>query len=456
LLWGLGGLGLLLITFIGTEQGRGPLTLALLVSGLAGILILFRPEWGVVVLTSTFFLSYPEVLEGSGRLTINNVVGGMLALLLAVRVGIERRADFLRSRTVQLFLLLALALLVNHALAPQLSALPGMTTADGPNARIQELLSRIAYFVFFVAFIRARWQILVIVWFVVSSVLLTAPNAISNSLAGLGVEGTRAAASFGITIARNPNRLAFLCALAIAIIGHAAPQARSRLVRAGALLAVAVLVTTIFLSASRSGLIELVALAVMFVGGMEGRRRRLRSVLLAVAASVGIALALVPEHHFERMTDFFRTDRGESAASARNRLELLGIGARMFSDSPIAGVGLENFSRVSVSEYGSRHLSSLHNSYLLTLVEGGLLLFVPYVLLLRRLWVELRATARLAARQPGPRLAWLVGAARAVLVLFLVFSFFADVWHEVFLFLIAGLIVAVGRLYPRDSRPTPA
>ena len=455
LLWGLGGLGLLLVTFVGTERGLAPSTLALLVAGLAGILIVVRPEWGVVVLTSTFFLSYPEVLEGSGRLTINNVLGAMLAVLLAVRVGIERRAEFLRSRAIQLFLLLALALLANHALAPQLPNLPGIEVKNVPTWRVQELLSRTAYLVFFVAFIQARWQILVLVWLIVGSVLLTAPGAIWNALAATDTEAARAAASFGINIAKNPNRLAFLCAMSIAIIGHAVPEARTRIVRVGGLVAIAVLIMTIFLSASRSGLIELVALLVMFVGGGV-HRRRTRVFLLALAISAGIGLTLVPEQHFDRMTNFFRTERSESAASTRNRLELLGIGVRMFADHPVIGVGVENFRRVSNADYGSHRISALHNSYLLTLVEGGILLFIPYLLIFGSLWRELRDTGRLAARRSGLGLAWLVGATRTIFVLFLIFSFFADVWHELFLYLITGLTVTVGRLYRRDPGAGPA
>ena len=454
LFWALGGFGLLVVTLVGTEQGRAPTTLALLVAGFAGILIIVRPEWGVVALTSTFFLSYPEALEGSGRLTINNVLGGLLALLLVVRLGIERRAEFLRSRPVQLFLLLALALLVNHVLAPQLPGLSGFETPDVPTSRLQELLSRTAYLVFFVAFIHARRHILAVVWLVIGSVLVTAPNAIWNALAA-DTETARAAATFGVNIARNPNRLAFLCAITIAIIGHAVPEARTRILRVGGLVAIAVLIVTILLSASRSGLIELVVLLMMFLGGVGARGQRSRVFLLALALAVGIGLALVPEHHFDRMTDFFRSDRGESAASTRNRLELLGTGARMFADSPLYGVGLGNFRRVSTTDYGSLRMSSLHNSYLLTLVEGGLLLLIPYLLILWSLWRELRNAASLAARRAGPELAWLVAAMQSVLVLFLIFSLFADVWHEPILFLIAGLTVTMGRLYRREPEATP-
>ena len=201
---------------------------------------------------------------------------------------------------------------------------------------------------------------------------------------------------------------------------------------------------------------ELVVLFVVFVVGMGARHPRVRVLLLSTAILAGLVLTVVPDQHVERMTDFFREERGESAASTRNRLELLRTGARMFVDRPLVGVGLGNFTRVSIAEYGSSRFSALHNSYLLTLVEGGLLLFIPYLLILRCLWRELRHTSGLAARQPGPGLAWLVGATRIAFVLFLIFSFFADVWHELFLYLIAGLTVTIGRLYRPAPETTPA
>ena len=453
LLWGLGGLGLFLITALGTGRGLGPTTLAMLAASLVGILIVVRPEWGVVVLTSTFFLSYPAVLQGSGLFTINNVLGLMLAGLLAVRITVERRTDFLRNRSLQLFLLLTVALVVSDAVTPDLPRLPGGEGGSVP--RLQELLTRTAYLVFFVAFIETRRQVLLLVWLVIGAVLLTVPSAIWNVLAA-DSDAVRAAATFGINAARNPNRLAFLCAMSIAILGHVVPEARSRLARIGGLLAIAVLTLTIFLSASRSGLIELVVLFVMFLIGLGGRHRRTRVFLLAMAVSIGIGLTLVPEHHFERMTNFFREERGESAASTRNRLELFVTGVRMFVDHPLVGVGLENFRRVSMADYGSTHASAVHNSYLLTLVEGGLLLFIPYMLILRSLWHELRRAGRLAARGIGPRLGWLVSGLQATFVLFLIFSFFADVWHELFLYLIAGLTITLGRLHRVGPGSTPA
>ena len=94
-LWALGAFGVFSFVVLGTQSGFGTITLALLAAGLVGILVLVRPEWAVVILTSTFFVSYPAALQGTGRLTINNALGALLVLLLAARVAVERRTDFL-------------------------------------------------------------------------------------------------------------------------------------------------------------------------------------------------------------------------------------------------------------------------------------------------------------------------------------------------------------------------
>lgn len=473
LLWGGGLLTLFALTFFGTLWGSGPLTLALFVACLVGGLILIRPEYGVLVLVSTLFLSYPEILKGSGQLTINNILGLILAGSLLIKVALERRAEFLRSKQIQLFLLIGCAIVANQLLAEGTPPLESFAALDLTDKRIHDLVTKMAFLILLVAFIRTRWQLLLLTCSVVVFVLITAPNAIWNALTAVGgIEKIRASADFGISAAANANRLAFVSSMAIALIAYGMKEFRSRAAVFFGCLAIALLVATIFLTASRSGLISLLVLSAIFIARMRTRRRRLAALFLLLTISIGISLVLIsqgdlditsyPEQgargalrpYLDRITNFFLTERGEEGAgSIRARQEILAVGLRMFQDHPITGVGIGNFRWVSVVDYQNTRPSAQHNSYLLTLVEGGFLLFIPYMLLFWHTWKDLTLTRRLSIQIPTLRLGWLVEATRTIFVLFLIFSFFADIWHEMFPYLIVGLTAILTRLYRHEAEP---
>lgn len=481
LLWWGGGLGLFALTFLGSLWGSGPLTLALIVACLVGGLILIRPEYGALVLTSTLFLSYPEVLEGSGLLTINNILGLILAGTILIKVALERRAEFLHSKQVQFFLLVGCAIIANQLLAERTPPLESLAELDLTGKRLHSIVTKIPFLIFLVAFIRTRWQILLLTSSVVVFVLMTAPNAIWNALTAVGgIEQIRASADFGISAAANANRLAFVSSMAIPLIAYGMWEVRSRAAIFFGCLAMTLLVVTVFLSASRSGLISLLVLSTIFLARMRRRRGKLVALLFLLTISIGISLALIsqgdlgttpypaqgmrgavmelarrahlPQLYLDRITNFFLTERGEEGAgSIRARQEILAVGLRMFRDHPIAGVGIGNFRWVSVLDYQNTRPSAQHNSYLLTLVEGGLLLFIPYMLLFWRTWKDLTLARRLSTQMPTLRLGWLVEATRTIFVLFLIFSFFADVWHEMFPYLIIGLAAVLIRLYHHEA-----
>jgi O-antigen ligase len=456
-LWTIGGLTLLVLTFTSAMEGQISFVLALLTAGLAGVAILVRPEFGVLALTSTFFLSYPEVLQGSGRLTINNLLGLALAAILFVKVVVERRADFLDSRQVRWLLLIGLLLLINQALEAGAPPIASLAKQDLTERRVQDFLARLAYLVFFVAFLRTRWQILLLVAAIVGFVLVTSPGAIANALGGSGGATGRAAADFGITMARNANRLAFVCALAIAFIGHAALEFRSRTWATLAGVAILLLSVTIFFSASRSGLINLVLVFLFLLAQARPTRRQLVVLVLLLAVSVGTAFVVVPTASLERITSFLETEgEHDVAGSTRSRLDLLQLGWRMFLDHPLTGIGIGNFRWVSLLEYQWDRSSAMHNSYLLALVEGGLVLLVAYLLLFRIVWKDLAVTRRAALQTPEVGLGWLVLATRTAFILFLVFSFFADVWYEATPYIVIGLSVVLGRLYRNAAAGQPA
>lgn len=480
--WWLGGAVLFGAVAMAAAQNATPLALGVLVLALGGLVVLFRPELGVIALTATFFLGYLSALEGTGRFTINNLLGVVLAGLLVAKAVGEREAAFLRSRHVWLFALLGVVVVINQFLTTGLTPPPELGALDLSETRVQSIVTKIAYLVFVVAFIRTRSQLVLLAGMIVLFVLLTAPNALANALSAsaANVERIRAAADFGIRAARNANRLAFVCAIAIALIGFAMRQYRSRLLWAGGLASIALLVATVFFSASRSGFLNLIVLAGVFLYRAGARTRTLVTLtvlgaVLFLAAALagpqspdealldpagtiryGIVAAgslVVPQKYLDRITNL-GTDRGEEGAgSTHARLGLLQTGVRMFADHPLTGVGIGNFRWLAIDRYGLDRISALHNSYVLTLVEGGLLLFVTYLLIYGHAWRSLVRTRRQAGERPEVGLGWLVDAVHAILLMFLVFSVFADLWHDIYPFLIVALAAVLAQLYaPRPER----
>jgi O-antigen ligase len=135
---------------------------------------------------------------------------------------------------------------------------------------------------------------------------------------------------------------------------------------AGALLAM--LGTTLFLTGSRGGQLQLgITLWMVLVGG----KRKVLGVILLVVAIVG-ALLVLPK---------LMPQRDDTAESVGERLELAKEGVRLFTWRPIFGVGFYNFPEVAFKSLFP------HNVYLQALAETGIvgaLIFFPMIFFVRR------------------------------------------------------------------------
>jgi len=197
------------------------------------------------------------------------------------------------------------------------------------------------------------------------------------------------------------------------------------------------------------------------------------------AVATAAARSNIPSAYLDRITNFVMAGRNAGGqagagagveASTENRLELILTGLRMFVDHPLMGVGVGNFRWRSIVDYNNSHISALHNSYVLTLTEGGLVMFAGYLVLFTVVLKVLAEARRRSAEQPAVGLAWLVEGTQVMFVMFLIFSAFADCWHEAYLPFIAALTTVLARLYdpaanghvaetapadPADAEPAP-
>ncbi len=429
--------------------------------------VVTRPEFGVAILLSTFLMAYPAWLQGSGYLTLNNVLGGILLVRLAYQVYRDQDWWFLRCRELQLLLFIVVTYFVSERLnGPDPAKVEllgaGFYFAEG----LRLFANRVAFTLFFINYIRTPANVRMIYVLALSFMVVTALTGVQGILLGGGLYGFRAttgveelvAGQAGlIRAAGNPNRLAMFSILAIAGLWYLMQSMRIPLARLVIVPTLVVLSLAVFMTASRSGLLGLVVCvgAIIIDGGVNARK----------VFSFGVAAALlllavgqfVPERTLERITNIPGTEEarlGEGAASLQRRQYAVEVAFDMFKESPFVGVGMGNWAVARFLSDPGRFTGSPHNSYLLALTEGGVFCLIGFLVVLWGTWRNLRAAeAYVTARgSPLADLAWIVKASKVSFVVLVFFSMFADLWNLVILFLLIAIGVVLQRIVEEAKR----
>jgi probable O-glycosylation ligase (exosortase A-associated) len=200
-----------------------------------------------------------------------------------------------------------------------------------------------------------------------------------------GTMGGRAVWSY---VYSNPNDLAGMCLLFVALAAAALVTERTRWIRLCALAGVIILPLLIILTQSRGAFVALLAFAAIT---LKNQWRRGRTLLLAAAALAAV-LATAPDSVWRRLGTLKEVGdaetlagRDESAASTEQRLEIWKVARAIIAEHPVMGVGLGAYTEAHY-EYAQRPVfkptargkRDTHSTYLHILAElgiPGLLLF---------------------------------------------------------------------------------
>jgi O-antigen ligase len=209
----------------------------------------------------------------------------------------------------------------------------------------------------------------------------------------------------------NPNDLAGMCLLFVALSAGALVAERTRWIRLCALAGVVVLPLLIILTQSRGAFVALLAFAAIT---LKGQWRRGRTLLLAGAALVMVVVT-APDSVWRRLgtlTEVANEDTRSAVAddgSAEQRLEIWKVARAIIADHPGMGVGLGAYPEAHYlyalrPEFNptARGKRDTHSTYLNILAElgvPGLALFALVVAL--PLLAAERVRRRLKATQPG-------------------------------------------------------
>jgi O-antigen ligase len=476
----LGVLPLLALIALGAVSALlGPVVFASMLIGIVGALIVAtRPPLGVGTIMLLLMVQYGSrryerggvagltdlLPQGSGLLTVNNLLGVFLALLLAYHLYRDGDWSFLKSRQLQLVLLITLALMFSAFVsgideADQAAVGVQATTAQHP---LRLLVSRALLLVLFVFFVRQPRDLRLIVALFVALALTTAWSGSGAAITGAGRAEVSAYRAGGVEVliesTQNPNRLALVCTLALVFIWEYSQAHRLRRWRWAALAAVLLLVVTVFLSASRGGLIGMAVTGLMLFVRRRGGSGRLLYAGAALIIGAMLVQEVVPEQALERITNIPGISRSESTAgegSLQRRAYTYEIGVEIWKKAPLVGVGPGNWSYVRFITDPLRSAAAAHNSYLAALAEGGLVCLALYLVLFYVTIRDLRRLERspvIVERARADGIEWLMAATRISLVAFLVFSLFADLWDLVFSYFLFALAAVMLQRY----QPVPA
>ena len=189
-----------------------------------------------------------------------------------------------------------------------------------------------------------------------------------------------------VKIFGNPNDLAAMSILALAVVTGFLHRDTPRLVRLGSFVACGVFPFVILLTQSRAGFIGLAAFLGLVILHL-GRGARLKA--LVAAASLGlVVVATVPEDVWGRLAGLKYAARSDTLAlvdqegSAQQRWAIWETGLRVIRDHPGLGVGIGRYPLANEQYAPGLGRKDIHNTFLQVLAETGipgLTLFLAYL-----------------------------------------------------------------------------
>lgn len=440
---------LMAVVAIGTAA-FGAFSLLPLLGILFFALVVARPEYGIALFLSTFLTTYPQALQGSGLLTINNALGGVFLILLTYKVYREQDWWFIRLPEFHLLGLIFLTFYVSGLLnAPETHFTALMGPLETQSENLRTFITRTAFTIFFINYIRNTRNTRMIYLVGVVFCVVTAFTGIASVLRGEAAYGYRASSTV-IAAAANPNRLGMFSILAIDGLWYFLRWARSRLLYLAIIPVLVALSLAVFMTGSRSCLLGLAVCVISITIDERLNLSQLLSFILAGLVLTVLVLALVPQKTFDRITNLPFTQGGETglgASSLERRGYAWEVGFDLFREHPIFGVGIGNWSLARFLKDPEHSTGAPHSSYILSAVEGGIFCLVGFLLLLWRIWRNIRFAEPYVVLPDFPvsGIGWIVKACKTDLVVFLFFAAFADLFQEIVIFWLLGLSIVVRR-----------
>ena len=207
------------------------------------------------------------------------------------------------------------------------------------------------------------------------------------------------------------------------------------------------MLSAVTLTYSRSGFMAtmVAVIASFWEFGIKGKRKHI--VVAAGVLALLLLPVLIPSHYGIRLAGIINPsmdplDRG----SAEVRRQILILSLKMTATHPIFGVGPGQFENITQTWFLT------HNTYTQLSSEVGIPGFILFVLILRRVFRNLRDIHKTERFRTDPQVHIFASALRASFAGYLVGAFFASYGYELFIY---ALVAFTGVLYTACQEPLP-
>jgi O-antigen ligase len=439
---------------IGLAAAAGQMQIAVVIALLPAIVaLLLQPEWLPPVLLLTVFA---EALA-TGTVTLSRV-GGPLALLVMIIALPSRK----RVRLPHWGVLLAVIAYSAWAFASvQWTINSDLSLQMGTTGyALSSLALSLIYMVAMIMFVRTKQDLVRIMWTAWALSTLTGLISIAQYLSGF----TR---SYGLS--GDANFFAALQVVVLPMGALLAIETRNMRTRVIVLIGVAINVGSIMTSLSRGGILALVTVFVLLslqpARGFFRTAARKRAFLIFVAVGAGILLAVSYSALSAKTSSLFAQGGGDGGSGRANLWRAAVTG---WHEHEIRGIGFGAFISqsnqllietpgVSFSDYRLRPTGQyVHNAYLESLVELGVIGAVLFVAVLASTMLSLRATSRRAAERGQVFLSSFARVLMLSLAGYAFTSIFLSSETDRTIWVLVGLAVALPRVLREDAlRVTP-
>jgi len=281
-------------------------------------------------------------------------------------------------------------------------------------------------------------------WFIVAFTCLVGIEAFYNYFTGnfrfnQGVMRTGGATSYG----DHANSMAMYMATTIPMLVYLIARYKNVLIRWLCLLLIIICFITLIITASRSGLLCIIAVALTYIGFSK---HRVAYFVCLVLVSV-CTWALMPEQYKMRYSSITSSQLDDSS---QGRVEAWKVGLDMFLEKPILGVGPGVFPAAYWNRRGVWLQS--HSLYIQVMAETGAVGILAFATLLIVIFKRLNTMFRSdPTKRSSDDLKVFARANYAILIGLLVAGVFGHIMLRDTWYLTAALIVAKTNLLPQEA-----